>query len=724
MSEIRSLGTAGRLKRALVASGLALATVSWLGVSAMPASSTTTCQFLPGGLVVFNPDETTGDDLWMRVDDSDGRLRVEYSGSDYACTNNPSQTKLVKSISLGSDYAYLDAIYLDLGFLQDNGGVDITAFSYDSGDTIAVYNTQDDPQGGLDITVNGGRDNVEVNYGDIHIDVYNEDDYFSYIAIAGTGADDTIDVNVDQYGEELYVCGDVLDYWNDTWTSSTDEGDCDNDNGRGDDVIDLSDVSGTDYSTDYTFVAGGPGDDTITGSDGGDYIYGGDGFDWVEDGRGDDDVEAEWFFAGAVAQGADTYDEEDDDDLAIYDYSARTRDLYLLANDEAVAGENGEEDTLNEDETVTWLLGGSGNDTILGNDEDYGYVWYLSPGAGTNRVDCNWDWDAELYTYLDYEFSPSAVNVDLAAGTATGWGTDRIIGCDAVVGSESADTISGNGNYNEIYGNLGDDTINGAGSGDDLFGDGGDDTINGGDGDDDIAGGDGRDTLNGDAGDDYMGSTVDEEGDCNASDDTGMDDGILDAFDLYELPGDGGTEAGNDKFDGGSGDDYMCGGIGEDRVMLSSGTDVFDGGAGRNLVDASALESGVRIDLQLEEASWDGWNTYLQRTKDAVGSQYNDRITAATVGALDGNVGSKISGRGGNDEIIGFSGPDQLRGNADNDAIFAGSGNDKLRGGAGNDELWGQGGVDTGNGGAGSDVCKSVERATGCETVLSRQQLV
>lgn len=721
MSEIRSLGTAGRIKRALVASGLALATVSWLGVSAMPASAVANCSY-SGGDVVFESDDSGSTYIGMWVSDSDGRLRVDYGSTIYVCTASFVQTRSVETITLGSSTDYADDTYIDLASLTDMT-VEINTWTYYDYD-LYVYNTNDDPQGGLDINVRGGRTIWDIQYGDVQINAYVWDDssaydgYFDEFFLAGTGADDTITVSADSYDEEIYVWGDRVDFWND---ADVDDDECTSDRSGANDVIDLSEADG---DQGYTYIFGCGGDDTITGTGDGDYIYGGDGFDWVEDGRGDDDVEAEWFYAGASQQGDDDYYTEDG--LNIFDYSARTRPLFLSNNDEEASGEIGEEDMLDEDNTggLTWLLGGSGDDSVIRGDYDDEYIVYLQGGAGTNTLDCNDDTDGDVYTYADYEFSPSAVNVDLATGTATGWGTDRLIGCDDVVGSESADTISGNGNFNEIYGNLGDDTISGLGSGDLLYGDGGDDTINGGDGDDDIVGNDGRDTLNGDAGDDYMGATVDEEGDCNASDDSGLDDGILDAFDLYELPGDGGTEAGNDKFNGGSGDDYMCGGTGEDRVLLSSGVDVFDGGAGRNLVDASALESGVRIDLQLEEASWDGWNTYLQRVKDAVGSNYNDRITAATIGALDGNVGSKISGRGGNDEIIGFSGPDQLRGNADNDKIFAGSGTDKLRGGAGNDELWGQGGVDTGNGGAGSDVCKSVERATGCETTLSRQQLV
>jgi Ca2+-binding RTX toxin-like protein len=77
------------------------------------------------------------------------------------------------------------------------------------------------------------------------------------------------------------------------------------------------------------------------------------------------------------------------------------------------------------------------------------------------------------------------VTVDLAAGTATGEGTDTLTGIENVFGS----------------GNFGD-TLTGDTQDNALFGSGGDDSVSGGDGNDDLDGGNGTDALDGGIGTD------------------------------------------------------------------------------------------------------------------------------------------------------------------------------------------------------------------------------
>ena len=61
--------------------------------------------------------------------------------------------------------------------------------------------------------------------------------------------------------------------------------------------------------------------------------------------------------------------------------------------------------------------------------------------------------------------------MSLAAGTATGQGSDTLTGIERVLGSANADDITGDGNANSLDGGAGNDT---------LLGGAGDDTLEGG----------------------------------------------------------------------------------------------------------------------------------------------------------------------------------------------------------------------------------------------------
>jgi Ca2+-binding RTX toxin-like protein len=107
------------------------------------------------------------------------------------------------------------------------------------------------------------------------------------------------------------------------------------------------------------------------------------------------------------------------------------------------------------------LSGGSGNDTLLGlggNDvlAGLGGADTLDGGAGLDLA--------------DYSASPSAVTVNLGAGTASGGDAqgDTLLGIEDVRGSAFADVITGDGNANLLEGGGGDDTLHG-GAGNDIL---------------------------------------------------------------------------------------------------------------------------------------------------------------------------------------------------------------------------------------------------------------
>jgi Ca2+-binding RTX toxin-like protein len=177
------------------------------------------------------------------------------------------------------------------------------------------------------------------------------------------------------------------------------------------------------------------------------------------------------------------------------------------------------------------LFGGEGDDRLFGGlDGDYwvdeGYYGDLiEPGPGDDYVDLGHDpraedvWSLESETSWDMiSFSHAAgpVTVDLAAGTATGEGTDTIaaiVFAAGIVGSAHDDHLRGTDLKDLIVPGGGDDTVDARGGNDEVAAEGpgsepgvgaGEDVILGGAGHDQfwigdgahlVAGGDGRDLI-------------------------------------------------------------------------------------------------------------------------------------------------------------------------------------------------------------------------------------
>ncbi|HAC64440.1 MAG TPA: calcium-binding protein [Cyanothece sp. UBA12306] len=139
-------------------------------------------------------------------------------------------------------------------------------------------------------------------------------------------------------------------------------------------------------------------------------------------------------------------------------------------------------------------------------------------------------------------------------------------------------------------------------------------------------------------------------------------------FKKWTLKGNGGNdflEGGlrDDKIYGGSGNDLLKGNLGNDKLYGGSGNDKLYGGWGRDI-----LYGGTGHDI-LE------------------GNLGNDKLYGES-----GN--DKLYGGWGRDILYGGSGNDLLEGNLGNDELYGGSGNDTLVGGWGNDELHGGWGSD------------------------------
>lgn len=142
-----------------------------------------------------------------------------------------------------------------------------------------------------------------------------------------------------------------------------------------------------------------------------------------------------------------------------------------------------------------FLFGGGGDDFLFGGDGgdtlDGGIGSDFLDGGSLNGLDT-----------ADYRsITTDGVFLDLAKGTAKhGTDTDTLIQIENVQGTNTGDTITGDGKANRLQGNGGTDFINGSGGNDNIDGGAGKDFIDGGSGADKISGGEGGDDLTGGTG--------------------------------------------------------------------------------------------------------------------------------------------------------------------------------------------------------------------------------
>jgi len=140
------------------------------------------------------------------------------------------------------------------------------------------------------------------------------------------------------------------------------------------------------------------------------------------------------------------------------------------------------------------LEGRGGNDVLIGG----GGSDVLKGGAGSDRLVGSSGNDRLLggkgADWADFTDATQGVTADLAAGTATGVGSDTMKGIEHILGSGFGDTLRGNGKANVLKGRGGDDVLRGGDGRDTLYGNAGNDAMNGGAGRDTCNGGPGRDT--------------------------------------------------------------------------------------------------------------------------------------------------------------------------------------------------------------------------------------
>ena len=248
------------------------------------------------------------------------------------------------------------------------------------------------------------------------------------------------------------------------------------------------------------------------------------------------------------------------------------------------------------------LTTGSGNDSLTGNDQ----ANVLTGGAGDDLLIGGLGNDVLAGgTGIDTAsfLGTSAVNVNLALGTATGVGTDTLSGIENLIGSSGYDTLTGNAGANQIDGGAGNDVI---------------------------SGGEGADTLTGGAGMDlfiisFAAEMVAGEQIFGAGDElrftttvastltlaTGVNVGSVVigtgtaakavATATIAINIDGAAVTGNQTIFGNAGANILTGGTGNDQLQGGSGADTLNGGGGADTLIGGAgqdrLTGGAGADV-------------------------------------------------------------------------------------------------------------------------------
>ncbi|MEP3890036.1 MAG: M10 family metallopeptidase C-terminal domain-containing protein [Hellea sp.] len=346
-------------------------------------------------------------------------------------------------------------------------------------------------------------------------------------------------------------------------------------------------------------------------------------------------------------------------------------------------------------------IGGSGDDTITGNDASN----ELEGNAGNDILDGGDGIDYAVYNGAQASYTITD-NMD-GTWTITGEGTDTVSNVEfarftdgdvALAPGGGGGDINGTPNNDTpLNGTSGDDVINGLDGNDVIYGLAGNDTINGDAGADRLIGGTGADALNGGAGfdsADYRGATtavrfnVDTGGTVGEA--TGDTFSSIERFYLSDfndvITGSSANEFfygedGNDTINGGGGIDRIYGGDGNDiqrgqdgndTLYGSAGNDQLNGGAGTDIANYSNASTAVTVNLASGGTVGDAAGDTYFGIEVVYGSDFNDSITGNTNG----------------NELRGEDGDDTLDGGAGNDRLFGGAGADTLIGGTGVDSVY------------------------------------
>jgi Ca2+-binding RTX toxin-like protein len=275
------------------------------------------------------------------------------------------------------------------------------------------------------------------------------------------------------------------------------------------------------------------------------------------------------------------------------------------------------------------ICGGTGNDTLIGRGGDdllggeegrdrlaggSGFD-FLVGGPGGDTLDDG----GSIGDMASYFAAPGPATADLAAGTATGDGSDTLTGVEDIDGSGFDDVITGNSASNF------------------LFGEAGNDTLSGGDGDDDgLWGGDGDDTLDGGTGEDFASFFFSSAG-------------VTVSLTTGTATGEGSDTLANlGDVEGSRQDDSLTGDAGPNVFWAHLGNDTIDGSTGTDAVSYQYANSAITANLTAGTATGEGTDT-LTGIENLDGSGLNDNLT--------GDAGPNVLHGLACDDALSGSGP-------------------------------------------------------------------
>lgn len=138
-----------------------------------------------------------------------------------------------------------------------------------------------------------------------------------------------------------------------------------------------------------------------------------------------------------------------------------------------------------------------------------------------------------------------------------------------------------------------------------------------------------------------------------------------------------------------SGDDYLDGGAGSDKLFGGAGDDLLDGGSGNDRLSGEAGDDEL-IGGDGDDKLWGDLDYVTYNQDQQIGETHGtlkifNRQYAAGFDAEGDDI---LDGGAGNDELRGGGGDDVLKGGEGNDTLVGGAGADVLDGGTGDDIIY------------------------------------
>lgn len=234
---------------------------------------------------------------------------------------------------------------------------------------------------------------------------------------------------------------------------------------------------GTDTFASIEGVLGSRADDTLRGNGDGNLLVGAGGNDLISGGGNSAGLvtphgpDADILVGDGdplLPPGADVL--EGGTGINIADYTSAQQAMTVDLTDGTAVGDGA--DRLIE---IQGVAGSEFDDTLTGNEDDNAFRGY----QGSDIISGNAGEDVVVFTT-----AREGVTVDLELGSATGEGSDSLVGIEGIWGSYASDRLAGSAAANWIFGLRGADRITGSDGDDLLHGGPGDDALDGGPGTD------------------------------------------------------------------------------------------------------------------------------------------------------------------------------------------------------------------------------------------------